>query len=48
MTEVRNSKGKLVCCLNSANLIVEIVCKGIKTTIYIVPGEKPAIVNEAI
>jgi hypothetical protein len=48
VTEVRNCVGKLVCCLDAANLIVEIVHKGIKTTIYIVPGGEPIIVNEAV
>lgn len=45
MTEIRNSKGKLVCCLDTKRLIVEIVYKGAKTIVYIIPGNKPIVVN---
>lgn len=48
MKEIRNSKGKLVCCLDSANLIVEIVHKGVKTNVHIVPGKEPVVTNSNI
>ena len=47
MTEIRNSAGKLICCLDPEKLIVEIVCKGIKTTIYIKPNGELKVVDKA-
>ena len=45
MTEIKNSSGKLVCRLDAHYLIVEIVHRGVKTIIRIVPDGKPVVVN---
>lgn len=38
MREIRNSKGKLICRLDEEKVLIEIVCKGIRTIIHISPG----------
>jgi hypothetical protein len=45
MQDIRNSLGKLVCRADAANLIVEIIHKGIKTTIQFMPGGQPLVIN---
>jgi hypothetical protein len=45
MREVRNSKGKLVCRVNSRDLLVEIICRGVKTTIRFLPDGTFEVIN---
>jgi len=45
MKEIRNSQGKLVCCLDETNGIVEIAHKGCKTLIHFKPDGTVVIIN---
>jgi hypothetical protein len=45
MVEIRNNANRLVCCADSRNKIVEIVIKGIKTTIQFTDNSTIKVVN---
>jgi hypothetical protein len=48
MTEIRNSVGKLVCRVDTKNLTIEVVRKGIRTIVYLVPNGKPIVLNNCV